>query len=91
VVNSPPSDRSGTREERRQLLQPAKRILQQRRIVEVGAGIAERGVDLRQDRAAEAVLAAAEVDEHQLGVAGVAAQLRRERAARVSTGAKPRR
>jgi len=38
---------------------------------------------LRERGSAEAVAARAQVDEHELGLAGVCAQLRRERAARV--------
>ena len=45
-------------------------------VVDVRHGAAELAVDLGQDRAAETVLAAAEIDQDQVGLALVQAQLR---------------
>ncbi len=56
-----------------------------------GALRADRLVDLGEDRAAEAVLAAAEVDQQQVAVARVGAQLRGERVADVLAPGRRRR
>lgn len=66
-----------------ELLHRREETGEQRRIVEVGRRGAELAVDLRQAGTAETVLAAAEVDQQQARRTGVAAQLRRERAADV--------
>ena len=38
---------------------------------------------LRDDRAAKAILAAAQIDQQELGIAGILPQLRRQRVARI--------
>jgi hypothetical protein len=67
---------------RRERLDRGEEALEQRRIVEVGRRRAELAVHLRERRAAEAVLAASEVDEQQIARAVVAVrpQLGRQRA-----------
>jgi hypothetical protein len=68
-----------------QLLHGREEARELGRIVEVGRPIAERAVDLGERGAAEAVLAAAEVDEDE-GRFALAPQLGRERAAHVGHG-----
>ena len=63
----------------RQLLDGREESLQARRLVEIRRHVADLAEDLGQGRAAQAVLAGAEIDEQQLGLAHVRAQLRRER------------
>jgi hypothetical protein len=71
-----------------ELLDGGEQPPQQRRVVQVRRFGADAPVDLRQAGAAEAVLPAAEVDQHQLGLAEIGAQLRGQTAAASVTGAK---
>ena len=72
-----------------ELLHGREEALQQRGIVEVGRRRADLPVDLRQRRAAQAVLAAAEVDEQQLACRAASARSsRRQRAAHVAAPAR---
>ena len=66
-----------------QRLDGGKEGFQQRWIVQIGALLAEAAVRLRDDRAAEPVLAAAQIDQQELGIAGILPQLRRQRVARI--------
>ena len=75
-----------------ELLDCAEKRAQQRRIVDVRRDIADLAVYLRQRRAAQPVLARAEIDQDQLGIAAIGAQLRRQRLARIAPRARtPRR
>src|SRR5688572_3431142 len=70
-------------------VQPLDRLeesLERPGLVQIGRRIAHLRVNLRQGRSAEAALAGAEVDEHQLRLAAVELELRRERGAHVGDG-----
>ena len=70
---------------RAQLALHGEPALQALRIVDVGRRTAVLAEGLRQRRAAEALRAAGEIDEHEHGLA-LAIELRRQRAANVGDG-----
>jgi hypothetical protein len=67
----------------RERLHGAEEARDEPRIVGIRAAIAEARVRLRENRSAEAVFPASQVDEDQLGLAAIGAQARSERAARI--------